>query len=101
MLLKNCLLPARFPWLRAGTDSLTSWTSPKALPADVCSPKTCPAGGCTGLVAGLRRYGRPANKALLDLIQRKQLEEGRCAAHLGGLLLASALHNNHRYRLRW
>ncbi|KAF6248733.1 AAA domain-containing protein [Scenedesmus sp. NREL 46B-D3] len=63
--------------LVSGTDSLTSWTSPKALPADVCSPKTCPAGGCTGLVAGLRRYGRPANKALLDLIQRKQLEEGR------------------------
>jgi hypothetical protein len=63
--------------MHAGADSLTSWVAPRALPPDVWAPKACPAGGCSGLVAGLRRYGRPANKALLDLIQRKQLEAGR------------------------
>jgi hypothetical protein len=67
-------------YVRADTSSLTNWTAPKALPADVWSPKACPAGGCSGVVTGLLRYGRPANKALLDLIQRKQLEMGRWAA---------------------
>jgi len=31
------------------------------------------------MVVGVRRYGRPANKALLDLIQMKHLEKGRYA----------------------
>ncbi|WIA41121.1 hypothetical protein OEZ86_004749 [Tetradesmus obliquus] len=70
-------MTAAYEGIAAGEDSSTSWAAPKALPPDVWSPKACPAGGCGALVVGLRRYGRPANKALLDLIQRKQLESGR------------------------
>ena len=66
--------------LSAGSDeALTVWAAPKQLPPEAWAPKKCPAGGCNGLVVGVHRYGRPANKALLDLIQRKHLEVGRCA----------------------
>lgn len=63
--------------LTGAVDALPTWVAPKPLPTDVWSPKSCPAAGCTGLVVGLARYGRPGNKALLDLIQRKHLENGR------------------------
>jgi hypothetical protein len=29
------------------------------------------------MVVGVKRYGRPTNKSLLDLIQKKHLEHGR------------------------
>lgn len=51
--------------------------SAKQLSKEVAQPKRCPVGGCPGMVVGVRRYGRPANKALLDLIQKKHLEHGR------------------------
>lgn len=40
-------------------------------------PKRCPVGGCSGLVVGVKRYGRSANKSLLDLIQLKHLQHSR------------------------
>lgn len=61
----------------AGSDPLRLWGAPKQLPSAVALPKRCPSGGCPGLVVGVKRYGRPANKSLLDLTQMKHLERGR------------------------
>eukprot|EP00878_Enallax_costatus_P030455 GHUV01033159.1.p1 GENE.GHUV01033159.1~~GHUV01033159.1.p1 ORF type:complete len:212 (+),score=65.09 GHUV01033159.1:79-714(+) len=62
---------------QADDADLAVWCAPKSLPAEAWAPKKCPAGGCRGVVVGVKRYGRPANKALLDLVQRKHLQDGR------------------------
>jgi hypothetical protein len=56
---------------------LSTWGAAKQLTSEVTQPKRCPVGGCQGMVVGVKRYGRPANKALLDFIQKKHLEHGR------------------------
>ncbi|EFJ49576.1 hypothetical protein VOLCADRAFT_89933 [Volvox carteri f. nagariensis] len=59
-----------------------AWLRPKVLGPDVGGQqpvKTCPQ--CREPIRGVRRYGRPVNKASLDLMDRKHLAE--CGAKLG------------------